>query len=143
MTIVQSAIETFHDTAGELLAFVIRRNFRGEKYNFLTDNSSGMQVGVSNYSKGDEVKAHSHVEKEKMVRHAQECIVVQEGKMALFLFDRKQNFIAQTVLEAGDVTFQAAGGHAFKVLENTKIIEIKQGPFFGPQDKTTFPYVLP
>ena len=31
-----------------------------------------------------------------------------------------------------------AGGHGFEMLEPTEIIEVKQGPYSGDQDKTRF-----
>jgi mannose-6-phosphate isomerase-like protein (cupin superfamily) len=39
------------------------------------------------------------------------------------------------------------GGHGFEVLEELEMIEVKQGPYAGDQDKTRFvgkiPQVLP
>jgi hypothetical protein len=32
----------------------------------------------------------------------------------------------------------AAGGHGFKMLEKSEIIEVKQGPYCGELDKTRF-----
>jgi hypothetical protein len=31
----------------------------------------------------------------------------------------------------GDTIFFVAGGHGFTMLEDSKIIEVKQGPYFG------------
>ena len=33
----------------------------------------------------------------------------------------------------------AAGGHGFEVLEEVEMIEVKQGPYSGDNDKTRFP----
>jgi hypothetical protein len=32
----------------------------------------------------------------------------------------------------------ATGGHGFEVLEDVEMIEVKQGPYAGDQDKTRF-----
>lgn len=32
----------------------------------------------------------------------------------------------------------ASGGHGFEVLEDLEMIEVKQGPYTGEQDKTRF-----
>ena len=40
------------------------------------------------------------------------------------------------ILNAGDVILLAAGGHGFEMLEDSEIIEVKQGPYAGDQDKT-------
>ena len=42
------------------------------------------------------------------------------------------------VLNSGDIILLASGGHGFEMLENTEIIEVKQGPFAGEVDKTRF-----
>jgi len=36
------------------------------------------------------------------------------------------------------VILLAFGGHGFEMLEATEIIEVKQGPYAGEQDKTRF-----
>jgi hypothetical protein len=41
-------------------------------------------------------------------------------------------------LQTGDVILLIQGGHGFEMLEETEIIEVKQGPYAGEQDKTRF-----
>ena len=36
------------------------------------------------------------------------------------------------------VILLAYGGHGFEILENCEMIEVKQGPYAGEQDKTRF-----
>ena len=43
-----------------------------------------------------------------------------------------------TILHAGDVILLADGGHGFKMLEQSEIIEVKQGPYCGERDKVRF-----
>ena len=42
------------------------------------------------------------------------------------------------MLEAGDVALLIEGGHGFEVIEDVEMIEVKQGPYAGEQDKTRF-----
>jgi hypothetical protein len=42
------------------------------------------------------------------------------------------------VLESGDVILLSNGGHGFEVLEEVEMIEVKQGPYCGDEDKTRF-----
>ena len=42
------------------------------------------------------------------------------------------------MLYPGDVILLADGGHGFKMLEPSEIIEVKQGPYCGEQDKVRF-----
>ena len=39
------------------------------------------------------------------------------------------------ILSKGDIIILFQGGHGFKILEETKIIEIKQGPYVESKDK--------
>jgi hypothetical protein len=53
-------------------------------------------------------------------------------------YSDQQQYLESTILEAGDVILLAYGGHGFEMLEPTEIIEVKQGPYAGDQDKTRF-----
>ena len=43
-----------------------------------------------------------------------------------------------TILNKGDVVLLAFGGHGFEMIEESEIIEIKQGPYAGEMDKVRF-----
>ena len=45
---------------------------------------------------------------------------------------------SRRILQGGDVILLATGGHGFEVLEEIEMIEVKQGPYAGDQDKTRF-----
>ena len=42
------------------------------------------------------------------------------------------------ILEAGDAILLIRGGNGFEVLEEIEMIEVKQGPYTGDNDKTRF-----
>ena len=44
-------------------------------------------------------------------------------------------YLSSSVVEAGDVLLLASGGHGFTMLEQTEMIEVKQGPYAGDRDK--------
>jgi hypothetical protein len=58
-------------------------------------------------------------------------IVIGEGRTRLSLYDDARAKVAETELEKGDIVLLASGGHGFDVLEDTKIVEVKQGPYDG------------
>ena len=39
--------------------------------------------------------------------------------------------IGRTVLESGDTILLLSGGHGFNILEDSKMIEVKQGSYYG------------
>ena len=41
-------------------------------------------------------------------------------------------------MHAGDVILLVSGGHGFQALEEVEMIEVKQGPYTGEQDKRRF-----
>ncbi len=53
-------------------------------------------------------------------------------------FDDQQQYLESRELKAGDVILLIKGGHGFEVLEELEMIEVKQGPYAGDQDKTRF-----
>jgi hypothetical protein len=53
-------------------------------------------------------------------------------------YDEDKNYLKSTILESGDVILLAYGGHGFEMLEDTEMIEVKQGPYAGEMDKTRF-----
>jgi len=53
-------------------------------------------------------------------------------------YDNDQRYIESRVLQGGDVILLATGGHGFEVLEEIEMIEVKQGPYAGDNDKTRF-----
>jgi hypothetical protein len=42
------------------------------------------------------------------------------------------------VLDSGDMILLCGGGHGFEMLLDTVMIEIKQGPYTGANDKNIF-----
>jgi hypothetical protein len=46
--------------------------------------------------------------------------------------------VATRLLEAGDFVLMVSGGHGFRVVEPTILLEIKLGPYAGPEDKELF-----
>jgi mannose-6-phosphate isomerase-like protein (cupin superfamily) len=77
------------------------------------------------------------------VRFTKEVLFIRSGRVRVDFYTEAQVYIESTVLEAGDVILLAFGGHGFQMLEASEIIEVKQGPYVGEQDKTRFAAVAP
>ena len=50
----------------------------------------------------------------------------------------QREYLESRILVAGDVVLLARGGHGFEMLEDSELIEVKQGPYAGDKDKTRF-----
>ena len=53
-------------------------------------------------------------------------------------YDMEKAYLKSRMLESGDVILLASGGHGFEVIEDLEMIEVKQGPHIGEEDKTRF-----
>ena len=76
----------------------------------------------------------------KMGRHIEvicsKLQAVEEGKVKIKFFDNKNSDINKDkILNKGDIIILFEGGHGFKILEKSKIIEVKQGPYVEGKDK--------
>ncbi|SHE33441.1 cupin domain-containing protein [Schwartzia succinivorans] len=124
-----------------LLAIIIPHTYHKPGISFLTSNELSQQMAYMQHPKGHEIAAHVHNPVHRSVVYTRETLVVRKGKLRVDFYDDNGNYIESHVIETGDVILLVSGGHGFKVLEDTEMIEIKQGPYTGEGDKTRFPSV--
>ena len=115
---------------GELLALIIRRGFSDEGVNFVTSPENFLQVGILNHQQGSKIKPHQHKEKPKTINYTQEVLHLEYGKVEAVFYQNNQA-IKKCLLFEGDTIILLGGGHGFNILEDTKMIEIKQGPYLS------------
>ena len=125
----------------ELIALIIKNNYSNEGINFFTDSSSPLQIAYMKHPNDKVVLAHVHNEIKREVSITQETLILKKGKMRLDLYTNEKEYLESHIMEAGDIVFLASGGHGIKVLEEIEMIEVKQGPYIGENDKTRFPEV--
>ena len=58
--------------------------------------------------------------------------------MKVNLYASSKEYIGDRILYSGDLILLCGGGHSFEMLEETSMIEVKQGPFAGDGDKIRF-----
>lgn len=95
----------------------------------LTDHSEPLQLVAFKYPKGRYVKAHIHKPKKRLTQKLQECLVVINGKIKIDLYSPDKKFIKSISLSRGEAVILLNGGHGVHMLEDSKIFEIKNGPF--------------
>lgn len=123
-----------------LLAIVIRNDEKApEGTTFLTDSSNEFQVGFSSYKKKHVIKSHIHQKTEKIIKRTQEAIFIKKGSVMVEVLDDKGKKVSDVIMKKGDIIIFISGGHGFKILDDSEIFEIKQGPYMGhEQDKKVF-----
>jgi hypothetical protein len=124
-------LKKINSDAGDLIAIIIPKDFGNEGINFISEENFPMQVGISIYNKGNKIKAHYHQKRKIEIERIQEIIYLQKGRVKVDLFDLNNEKFESAELDEGDTIFFVDGGHGFEILEDTKIIEAKQGPYLG------------
>lgn len=120
------------------LALIIRHSFRKDGIEFFTPGTYSQQIGYMNRPSGHVIPPHVHNPVVREVQYTKEVLFVKSGRLRVDFYSEEQDYLESIILEKGDVIMLAFGGHGFEMLEPTEIIEVKQGPFAGDQDKTRF-----
>jgi len=120
------------------LAYIIRADFSPAQTTFLTPPEYKQQVGFVVYPAGGEIQSHTHRPLERHIVGTSEVIIVKQGRCLLYVYDDDHKLIALRELCPGDLVLMVAGGHGFRMLEDTVLLEIKQGPYTGVDEKEWF-----
>ena len=87
---------------------------------------------------GKVIQPHVHNPIPRNVRYTLEVLFIKRGRLRVDFYTDNKDYIESHMLVAGDVILLATGGHGFEVLEELEMIEVKQGPYVGEDDKTRF-----
>jgi mannose-6-phosphate isomerase-like protein (cupin superfamily) len=105
---------------------------------FLTPDEFSQQLGLLQHARGKVVERHRHKLVKREIFHTQEVLVLLSGSVRVELYDDDRRHLETFILRGGDAVLLARGGHRLEVLEPSKIIEVKQGPYAGFDDKEFF-----
>jgi len=122
----------------QALAIIVRREFEPVATQFITADEHLQQVGFVKYARGGSIVPHLHKPLERHIVGTPETLVIRSGQVEVSLYDDRQALVAQRVLDPGDVLVLMAGGHGFRILKDTVLLEIKQGPYTGLVEKERF-----
>ncbi len=120
------------------LGIIIRAQFQKNGIEFFTNDEDSQQLGYMNRPEGYVIAPHRHNLVPREVHLTQEVLFIKSGKVRVDFYTDAQHYLTSRVLNQGDVVLLADGGHGFKMLEQSEIIEVKQGPYCGEQDKVRF-----
>lgn len=119
-------------------AVILRREYETEGIKFLTPSEYSQQLGYMNRPSGYVIPPHVHNPVSREVHYTKEVLFIKSGKVRVDFYDESQEYLESRILHQGDVILLAFGGHGFEMLEASEIIEVKQGPYAGDEDKTRF-----
>jgi hypothetical protein len=130
-------IETLK-SGDQLLAVIVSGKFHEPGIHFFTPDDLSQQLAYMRHPAGKIIDPHVHNPVDRKVQFTQEVLVVKRGKLRVDFYNDQQQYLESRILEEGDVILLATGGHGFEVLEEVEMIEVKQGPYAGDNDKTRF-----
>ena len=118
------------------LAIIIRSSASVENIHFFSPEDFPQQIGLMSRPSGYEVPFHSHNIQKREIESTQEVLFVRSGKCLVRIMDISTGQNSEVLLTSGDVILLASGAHGITMLENTEILEVKQGPYSRLDDKT-------
>lgn len=121
-----------------LMAVILRARFHEPGIRFFTPNDFSQQLAYMSHSAGKVIPPHVHNPLPREVHYTLEVLFIKRGKVRVDFYDEAEEYLESRILFAGDVILLAAGGHGFEMLEETEMIEVKQGPYPGDEDKRRF-----
>lgn len=124
--------------AGRTLAMILRNSYKAEGIKFFTPDEFSQQLAYMNRPHGYVIQPHVHNAVPREVQFTKEVLFIKSGKVRVDFYDDDQNYLESHVLHKGDVILLAFGGHGFEMLDDSEIIEVKQGPYAGEADKKRF-----
>lgn len=120
------------------LALILRADYSSDGIKFFTPDDFSQQLAYMNRPAGYVIRPHVHNPVKREVSLTKEVLLIRSGRVRVDFYDDEKNYLESRILNSGDVLLLAFGGHGFEMLEDSEIIEVKQGPYVGEADKTRF-----
>jgi len=121
-----------------LLAYIVRADAAAATTSFFTGGDASFQAGFVVYPAGGAVVPHAHLPVVRTVMGTSELLVVRKGRCIVDMYSDDRVLVASRELGTGDLVLLMSGGHGFRMLEDTVLFEVKQGPYSGQVEKERF-----
>jgi len=121
-----------------VLAILVRHDFHCDGIRFFTPNEFSQQLAFMSRPAGYLIAPHVHNPVKREVHYTKEVLFIRSGRLRVDFYSDDQQYLKSEELRTGDVILLAYGGHGFEILEDSEIIEVKQGPYAGEADKRRF-----
>ncbi len=122
----------------EPIALIIRAEYDEPGIQFFTPANFSQQGAFIRHAPGHKIAAHVHNLQLRQVLYTQEVLFLRRGKVKVNLYSSDRKPIGSYILKSGDLILLCGGGHSLEMLEESSMIEVKQGPYAGDGDKTRF-----
>ena len=115
---------------GDTIAMIFYNRPIDPGVHFYAGNESTLQVGKQLRLKGEQIKPHRHmlvkIQREETLK---EVLYIENGRVKINFYNDRWEEIDSRILNQGDMILLIGGGHGFEMLEETVMVEIKEGPY--------------
>lgn len=125
-----------HD--GQIIAIIVPRDFHNEGVTFFSPSGALLQIGYMSHPSNYKITAHVHRPLARHTEGTNEVLFIKSGRVRVDFYDASQHYVTCRELRGGDWVVLMEGGHGFEMLEPTVMIEVKNGPYAGENDKVKF-----
>lgn len=116
------------------IGMIYRHDLPVEGIKFFTSDMNPFQIGIHQREKGLKLTPHVHLlTRPLVIETIQEVLFVQKGRIRLTFYTKKGKKLKSYVLNSGDSALLMDEGHGVDFLADTRIFEVKQGPYPGTE----------
>tara|TARA_B100000029_G_C16800420_1_gene676466 strand:- start:55 stop:447 length:393 start_codon:yes stop_codon:yes gene_type:complete len=126
------------DNDGNLLAIILKPKESNDSKFFATENKTELQLASFKLQKGEEILRHYHPKQERKISLTSEVLLVTSGQIEVEIYDNNLEINTTEIISEGEVIALYGGGHRILMVEDSKFIEVKQGPYDPDTDKKYF-----
>ena len=126
------------NSSGEILAIFIPADVTIQGIEFYTDPEMDFQIGAMRRPLGHEVEPHVHSPVERELIGTKEVLFVRSGRIGIDFYDEDKKIVTSIEMVSGDVIYLHMGGHGIRFIEESVLLEVKQGPYIQDADKVRF-----
>jgi hypothetical protein len=123
---------------GEQYAMLYRNQAMGEGVHFLTPPELPLQIGMLVHQANKQIRPHVHQHHDKLTHSTFEVLFLIEGRIEIQFYSKVGKIRGVQTMGPGDVILLMFGGHGVKILETCRILEVKQGPYFGVETEKLY-----
>jgi len=126
------------NSSEEILAIFIPADVTIQGIEFYTDPEMDFQIGAMRRPLGHEVEPHVHSPVERELIGTKEVLFVRSGRIIIDFYDEEREIVTSIEMVSGDVIYLHMGGHGIRFIEESVLLEVKQGPYIQDADKVRF-----
>lgn len=105
---------------------------------FITEDEDILQLGAMSRPKDYKIIPHKHNKVKRESLGTNEVLFLKFGKVKVNFYDKQDIFLESYVMKPGEWVILKDDGHGFEMLEKSFLIEVKNGPYVGIDDKVRF-----